>query len=63
MYMLSEAKITEAFWAKALTTATYTINRSPNISINMKTPKEMWRGTPPDLSNLKTFGWDNLCTY
>ncbi|TYK02789.1 retrovirus-related Pol polyprotein from transposon TNT 1-94 [Cucumis melo var. makuwa] len=54
--MLSEAKLPEDFWAEALATATYTINRSPSISINMKAPEEMWRGSPPDLSNLKTFG-------
>ncbi|KAA0040137.1 Retrovirus-related Pol polyprotein from transposon TNT 1-94 [Cucumis melo var. makuwa] len=54
--MLSEAKLPEDFWAEALATTTYPTNRSPTISINMKTTEEMWKGSPPDLSNLKTFG-------
>ncbi|KAA0060416.1 retrotransposon protein, putative, Ty1-copia subclass [Cucumis melo var. makuwa] len=53
--MLSEAKLPEDFWVESLATATYTTNRSPSISINMKTPEEMWKGSAPDLSNLKTF--------
>ena len=33
-------KISENLWAEALATATYTVNRSPCVSIDMKTPKE-----------------------
>ncbi|KAA0043186.1 pentatricopeptide repeat-containing protein [Cucumis melo var. makuwa] len=54
--MISEAKISEKFWVKALATATYTVNKSPCVSIDMKTPEERWTGAIPKLSNLKPFG-------
>ncbi|KAA0062924.1 retrotransposon protein, putative, Ty1-copia subclass [Cucumis melo var. makuwa] len=54
--MISEAKISENFWAEALATATYTVNRSPCVSIDMKTPEERWTGATPKLFNLKPFG-------
>ena len=38
--MLSEAKIFEEFCIKALVTTTFTINRSPSVSIDMKTSEE-----------------------
>ena len=53
--MLLEAKLSKDFWAEALATTTYTINRSPNIYTNMKTLEETWRGLYLDLLNLKTF--------
>lgn len=54
--MLSEAKISEEFSTEALGMATYIINRSPSVTIDMKTSEEKWNGTAPDLSNLRTFG-------
>ena len=54
--MLLEAKLSEVFWAEALATTTYTINKSPSNPINLKTSEEMWRGSSSDVSNLKTFG-------
>ena len=53
--MLPEAKFPEYFWAEALASTTYIINRSPNIYVNMKTHEEMQRVSPLDLSNLNTF--------
>ncbi|KAH9800551.1 Integrase catalytic domain-containing protein [Citrus sinensis] len=44
------------FWADAVTTATYLINRSPSTALRFKTPQEIWSGKPPDLSNLRIFG-------
>ncbi|TYK27723.1 Retrovirus-related Pol polyprotein from transposon TNT 1-94 [Cucumis melo var. makuwa] len=54
--MVSEAKISENFWAEALASATYTMNRSPCVSTDMKTPEERWTGATSKLSNLKPFG-------
>ena len=54
--MISEAKISENFWTEALATTTYTVNRSPCVSIDMKTPKERWIGAASKLSDLKPFG-------
>ncbi|KAH9762142.1 Integrase catalytic domain-containing protein [Citrus sinensis] len=44
------------FWADAVTTATYLINRSPSTALGFKTPQEIWSRKPPDLSNLRIFG-------
>lgn len=54
-YMLFEAN-SYTFWVEAVAAPTYTINRSPCTTIDLKTPKEMWSGKTPDLSNLKVFG-------
>ncbi|KAA0033501.1 Retrovirus-related Pol polyprotein from transposon TNT 1-94 [Cucumis melo var. makuwa] len=54
--MISKAKILENFWVEALATATYTVNRSPCVFIDMKTPEERWTEDTPKLSNLKPFG-------
>lgn len=55
--VLLEAKNSEDFLAEALAiaTLTYIINKSLSISINLNTSEEIWRGTPPDLSNLCTY--------
>ncbi|GBP39934.1 Retrovirus-related Pol polyprotein from transposon TNT 1-94 [Eumeta japonica] len=55
-YMLFDAQLAKQFWAEALTTVAYIINRSPTKSVNGKTPMEIWTGKKPNLSNLKVFG-------
>lgn len=54
--MLRTAKLPKAYWAEAVSTACYLINRSPSTAIELKTPMEMWTGKPADYSNLHTFG-------
>ena len=54
--MLSNASIEKKFWAKAVNTAGYLVNRSPLIAIERKTPFEMWTGKPCNYSKLKVFG-------
>ncbi|KAH9697111.1 protein NEN2 [Citrus sinensis] len=44
------------FWAEAVSTTAYLINRSPSSALIFKTPQEAWSGKPPDISNLKIFG-------
>jgi hypothetical protein len=48
--------MSKRFWAEAANTACYLINRSPSISLNKKTPIEVWSGMPADYSQLKVFG-------
>lgn len=54
--MLFYAKLEKSYWAEALATAAYIVNRSPTKSLNGKTPYEMWKGKKPNLSHLKIFG-------
>lgn len=54
--MLSDAHLPNSFWAEVAATTTHTINRSPCTSIELKTPEEKWKGHPPNLTYLKTFG-------
>ncbi|KAH9684673.1 DNA (cytosine-5)-methyltransferase 1B [Citrus sinensis] len=55
-YMLLNANLSKGFWAEAVTTAAYLINRSPSSALGFKTPQELWSGKPPDLTNLRIFG-------
>jgi hypothetical protein len=59
--MLSNAGLSRDFWAEAIKTACYLINRSPSTAIDCKTPYEVWSGTPADYSFLKTFGCPGYC--
>ena len=54
--MLSNAGLGKHFWAEAASTACYLINRSPSITINRKTPIEVWSGSPANYSELRVFG-------
>nr|AAT01387.1 putative polyprotein [Oryza sativa Japonica Group]AAT44170.1 putative polyprotein [Oryza sativa Japonica Group] len=54
--MLSNARMNKRFWAEAAKTACYLINRSPSISLNKKTPIEVWSGMPANYSQLRVFG-------
>lgn len=54
--MLSDARLGKEFWAEAVNTAVYLINRSPASGVNKKTPEELWTHKKPDLQNLRIFG-------
>jgi hypothetical protein len=54
--MLKAAGLGKSFWAEAVNTACYVINRSPSTAIELKTPMEMWTGKPSDYSQLHIFG-------
>jgi len=54
--MLSNAGLEKRFWAEAVSTACYLINRGPHTGIKCRTPAEMWSGKSADYSNLKIFG-------
>ena len=54
--MLLNANLSKGFWAEAVTTAAYLINKSPSSALSFKTPQELWSGKPPDLNNLRIFG-------
>ena len=53
--MLSNAKLSKSFWAEVASIACFLINRPPSVSIDKKTPIEVWSSTPGVCSNLKIF--------
>jgi len=56
--MLSGAGIGQEFWADAVGTACYLVNKSPSLVLGDKTPQEVWTGKEPSLTHLKVFGCD-----
>ncbi|KAE8675254.1 hypothetical protein F3Y22_tig00111689pilonHSYRG00088 [Hibiscus syriacus] len=54
--MLRDAGLEKSFWAEAVNTTCYLVNRAPSTVIELKTPMEMWTGKPADYSNLHVFG-------
>eukprot|EP00253_Pinus_taeda_P027949 PITA_27949 len=56
--MLSGAELGQEFWAEAMDTACYLVNRSPSSALEDKTPQEVWTGKKPTLSHLRVFGCD-----
>ncbi|KAL1553763.1 Retrovirus-related Pol polyprotein from transposon TNT 1-94 [Salvia divinorum] len=54
--MLLHACLTRKFWAEAVNTTCYLINRGPHTDIDCKTPYKVWSQIPADYSLLKIFG-------
>ena len=54
--MLSFAGLPRSFWAEAILTTCYLINRRPSLAIGLKTPMEMWSGYLVNYENLRIFG-------
>jgi len=44
--MLSNTGLSKCFWAEAVNTTCYLVNRSLSTAIDFKTPEEVWSGTP-----------------
>ncbi|XP_048485493.1 uncharacterized protein LOC119691901 isoform X3 [Plutella xylostella] len=56
----STSMIQMGYWAEAVGTAAYIVNRSPTRALSFITPEEMWTGTAPDLSHLRVFGCEAM---
>lgn len=54
--LLMESGLSKVFWAEAVNTAAYLVNRTPCTSTNDKTPEEVWTKVKPNLSHLRVFG-------
>lgn len=50
--MLSESGLELKFWAEAVSTSVYLINRLPSSALDFKIPEQMWTSIAPDLSGL-----------
>nr|KYP33754.1 Retrovirus-related Pol polyprotein from transposon TNT 1-94 [Cajanus cajan] len=54
--MLNDSKLPKYFWAEAVNTACYTMNRALIRPILKKTPYELFNGRKPNISHLHIFG-------
>jgi len=53
--MLNEKNLPNYFWAEAIATVIYIMNRAPTVAIHGMTPEEKFTGNKPDVSHLKVF--------
>ncbi|CAH2099085.1 unnamed protein product [Euphydryas editha] len=58
--LLINAKLPKLYWAEAIHTAAYLINRSPTRSLAFKTPEEIWSKKKPNISHLRIFGCEAM---
>ena len=42
--MLSDSKLPKSYWAEAMLTAVYLINRSPSVPLKGDVPQRVWIG-------------------
>lgn len=54
--MLIDSGVAKEFWAEAVMTAAYIINRVPCKGSGDKSPEEIWSGQKPNMKWLKVFG-------
>lgn len=54
--MLMEKGLSKSFWAEAVSTAVYQLNRCPIKVVQDKTPIKAWSGQKPSAKHLKVFG-------
>ncbi|CAA0832646.1 Uncharacterized mitochondrial protein AtMg00710, partial [Striga hermonthica] len=54
--MLAEKNMPKEFWAEAIYTTVYLLNRCPTKVVQNKTPIEAWSGQKPSAQHLRVFG-------
>ena len=54
--MLSHAKLPKSYWAEAMATAVYLINRSPSVPLKGDVPQRVWTGRSVSYQHLRVFG-------
>ena len=54
--LLFEKDLPKKFWAEAVNTVVFLLNRLPTRALQNKTPYEAWHGYKPSIKNLKIFG-------
>ena len=54
--MLNESGLPKYFWADAVYTASYVLNKTLIRPILKKTPYELYKGRKPSISHLRVFG-------
>nr|GEV72911.1 retrovirus-related Pol polyprotein from transposon TNT 1-94 [Tanacetum cinerariifolium] len=56
MCLLIQSGLPDSFWAEAMVTAAYLINRSPSTALEKKTPMDLWLEHPANYEMLRIFG-------
>ena len=54
--LMTEKSMPHVYWAEAVSTAVYIMNKTPTAAIHDVTPEQRFTGIKPDLSHLKVFG-------
>ncbi|XP_059068247.1 uncharacterized protein LOC131858815 [Cryptomeria japonica] len=54
--MIEHRNVPKKYWAEAVYTAVYLLNRSPTHVVKKMTPEEAWSGRKPKVGHLKVFG-------
>ena len=54
--LMIEKNMPHFYWAEAINTAVYIMNRTLIVVVHNVTPEEKYTGTKPDLSHMKVFG-------
>lgn len=54
--LLNESGLEEKFWAEAIATSVYVINRTPSAANDCNIPEELWLGKTPGYNHLRRFG-------
>lgn len=54
--LMSEKNMPHSYWAEAVSTAVYIMNRTPTAAVHDMTPEEKFSRRKPDLAHLKVFG-------
>ena len=53
--MRLHAELPKTFWADAINTVAYLINRGPSVPMEFRLPKEVWSGKEVKFLHLKVF--------
>jgi hypothetical protein len=56
--ILSGSRLGQEFWAEAVGTTCFLVNKSPSSVSDDKTPQNVWTGKKPSLTHLKVFGYE-----
>ena len=54
--MLKFKQLPKEFWAEAVATAVYILNRCPTRNVRDKTSEEAWSGRKPSICHFRNFG-------
>lgn len=54
--MIKQKGLRNFFWAEAIATSIYLVNRAPTKALSHQTPFQAWYGRKPSVHHLKTFG-------